>query len=875
MILGNVLHSLFQYAITNKKYEKNELSILLVELLKRKQIIGQLYEANLNEEFILKEASIYLQSIEKWLKDNVKLPLQNTSKTGKNLQILNVCDIEESIWSPKYGVKGKLDLTLHIELKLAAFKSLHGSSTKLTNQMETHTIPVELKSGRTTFSAEHEGQVMLYSLLNHEKRKTSDFGLLLYLKDMNMKFIKVSTASLRGLIQLRNELVYFISSNKLPSVKNEERSCSRCPQLVVCSMFNKRETNPTDFKLYSDSIQHLTESHRDYFFKWFQMLEYEFKNDKQFESGDLVWFKSKEELESRGWCVFDLQLINRTNSTSRDEDYTGEGFHLFEFKRTQSLKELNLKENDMILLTSQTDNLVGIAQGFIRSIQNNNTQFSLLVDKNLLNLKLSKDHLFRIDKINFRSSVCLNYTNLSRLFFQNEICQRLRAYIIDKQAPTFQKVLSKQDILKTKDLFKKLNKSQKAAILKAIMSNDYLLIKGYPGTGKTTTIASLIAILLKLDKRILFTSFTNSAVDNLLIKLIEKYSIDFVRIGSYERIHPEVQKYELSTLTANLETVEQLDEFYKSKQLIATTCSSINHPIFSKIEFDYCVVDEASQVLLTTCLGPLFSSKKFILVGDLEQLPPVIKSKEAREMGMGVSLFEMLDSKESSVELVHQYRMNNDIMNLANKLTYCGKLECVSESTATSLIKVDEVFLNSIKSESLKLIFTSSIIFIDTSELDCKNGKELEEKQFVNKIESEIISIICNLYEKHSKCDSDDIGIIAPYNNQVKAIQKMFENKRYYQNIEVNTVDQFQGRDKRMILMSFTQSKSNLDSKEYEILNDKRRLTVAVTRSKEKLILVGSIKCLMKYNPLKELIQITKDLNLIIKLNSLDEIKSL
>ena len=196
MILGNLLHMLFQYAITNKKYEKNELNSLLIELLQRKQIISQLYEASLNEEFILKETSIYLQSIEKWLKENIKLPLTKQN-SAKNLQIINVCDIEESIWSPKYGMKGKLDLTLQLELKISAFKTLVNSNKKTSNP-ETHIIPVELKSGRTTFSAEHEGQVMIYSMLNNEKRKSSDFGLLLYLKDMNMKFIKVSNNSIRG-----------------------------------------------------------------------------------------------------------------------------------------------------------------------------------------------------------------------------------------------------------------------------------------------------------------------------------------------------------------------------------------------------------------------------------------------------------------------------------------------------------------------------------------------------------------------------------------------------------------------------------------------------------------------------------------------------
>jgi len=198
-------------------------------------------------------------------------------------------------------------------------------------------------------------------------------------------------------------------------------------------------------------------------------------------------------------------------------------------------KEFNLKENDMILLSSQTDNLIGISQGFIQTIKNNNTMFSLLLDKNLAanSFKVNSEHLFRIDKINFRSSTCLNYTNLSRLFIPSEMSAKLRSWIIDKKTPTFQATLPKQDILRTKELFKKLNQSQKAAILKAIMANEYLLIKGYPGTGKTTTIASLIAILAKLDKRILFTSFTNSAVDNLLLKLVEKFPMDFVRIGSY------------------------------------------------------------------------------------------------------------------------------------------------------------------------------------------------------------------------------------------------------------------------------------------------------------------------------------------------------
>ena len=106
MILGNLLHMLFQYAIKNQKYNKDEINSLLIDLLKQKQIINQMYEANLNEEHMLKETLIYLTSIEKWLQDHIKLPVKGNKidqKPIKNFQISNVCDIEESLWSTKYG----------------------------------------------------------------------------------------------------------------------------------------------------------------------------------------------------------------------------------------------------------------------------------------------------------------------------------------------------------------------------------------------------------------------------------------------------------------------------------------------------------------------------------------------------------------------------------------------------------------------------------------------------------------------------------------------------------------------------------------------------------------------------------------------------
>jgi len=132
-----------------------------------------------------------------------------------------------------------------------------------------------------------------------------------------------------------------------------------------------------------------------------------------------------------------------------------------------ALKQVNIKENDMILLSSQSNHLVGISQGFVKSIKNQNRTFSLVLNRDITNSPYKID-VFRIDKINYRSAICANYTNLMKLMDDSPRCKRLREYIVEKAKPSFERVLPKQAILKTKNIFKKLNQSQQAAILKVL-----------------------------------------------------------------------------------------------------------------------------------------------------------------------------------------------------------------------------------------------------------------------------------------------------------------------------------------------------------------------------------------------------------------------
>ena len=159
------------------------------------------------------------------------------------------------------------------------------------------------------------------------------------------KFVKVTPGSLKGLIQLRNELVHHLDKNLLPEVKNEPRFCAKCPQLVACSLFNDAEEaaieavtgerSSNNIDTYASSIAHLSDAHKTYFFKWYRMLELEFSDYKQFNAGPMIWWESSKKLESAGWTVFDLKLKQAasTSISSASAEYAGEGFFPFEFEK--------------------------------------------------------------------------------------------------------------------------------------------------------------------------------------------------------------------------------------------------------------------------------------------------------------------------------------------------------------------------------------------------------------------------------------------------------------------------------------------------------------------------------------------------------------
>ena len=245
--------------------------------------------------------------------------------------------------------------------------------------------------------------------------------------------------------------------------------------------------------------------------------------------------------------------------------------------------------------------------------------------------------------------------------------------------------------------FESMNSCQQRAVCQALAARDYMLVEGMPGTGKTRLISFLVRVLLFLGKSVLVASYTNTGVDNLLMKIVDDACVDepysIVRIGTERRVHRRVRRFcierrlrqdkeqladdtdddarspsDLGTsplpltpaTSAEKDSAFELQRYItllEGAHLVATTCLGVRHPLFDRRRFDFCIVDEAGQITEPVVLGPLRACETFVLVGDHKQLPPLVKNPRAIAGGMDVSLFKRLcdtDHEGAKVALTHQ-----------------------------------------------------------------------------------------------------------------------------------------------------------------------------------------------------------------------------
>lgn len=469
-----------------------------------------------------------------------------------------------------------------------------------------------------------------------------------------------------------------------------------------------------------------------------------------------------------------------------------------------------------------------------------------------------------------------------------------------------------------------LNKSQKSAIENSLSCENFFLIHGPFGTGKTRTLVELISQETRQNHKVLATAESNAAVDNILERLMDNKKLNLTRLGHPQRvskhnitqtlaykvenhklnkkitkIHRKIDNliekrkvhtkptpqyrrgfgdYDILHLASKgkggrgissekmksmanwIEINQEIDEAHDeikrienrmikeivdSSDVILATNSSAALESISHVKFDVAIIDEASQATIPSILIPIAKAHRFILAGDHKQLPPTIISERAHELEK--TLFEELIRiyPFKSQLLNVQYRMNSLLMKFPNREFYNNGLK--SDSS------VDDITINDILTSQHE---EKALLFIDTSEVEDNREMHLKDsKSIINGLEADISVSIAQDY-LNAGAGEDDIGIISPYADQVKLIQEKTP-------VEVKTVDGFQGREKEIIIISTVRSNPHGN---IGFLKDLRRLNVAITRAKRKLIIIGNTNTLITNPTYARLIEFVESENLLVKI---------
>ncbi|KAL8186954.1 UNVERIFIED_CONTAM: Tripartite DNA replication factor [Gekko kuhli] len=580
--------------------------------------------------------------------------------------------------------------------------------------------------------------------------------------------------------------------------------------------------------------QHLKPVHLEYFCLWYLMLTLENQCKDEKRGHRNIWMMTSAEREKHGDCVGNVSRIESVQEVS-----DGQYLHWFQ-RKNNPMPVTTLTVGDRIVVSGEDSTLLGLSTGYVQEISR--TKISCLLDRNLSNL--AEDVLFRLDHEEGAFGTDAPLANLSKLMENSPVSEKLRNLIIEFHRPQFFQHLSavlpaeaKETVAK---ILKGLNKPQKQAMKQVLLSKDYTLIVGMPGTGKTTTICALVRILYACGFSVLLTSFTHTAVDNILLKLA-KFKVVFLRLGRAQKVHPDIRKFTEEEIcrSRSIKTVGHLEKLYDSQPIVATTCMGINHPIFTRKKFDFCIVDEASQISQPICLGPLFCSLRFVLVGDHQQLPPLVQNAEARDLGMSESLFKRLEqNKNAVVQLNVQYRMNSKIMSLSNKLMYDGKLECGSERVSKAVadlpnlkgLKLEQHSSETWLKETLDP--NNAVCFLNTEKVPAP--EHTEKGGISNMTEAKLVLFLTSMFIQ-AGCKPSDIGVISPYRHQLKIITDLMTSS-HINKVEVNTVDKYQGRDKSIIIVSFVRNHSDGNAAEPDQAGSPRPGTAAgvpAARAKE------------------------------------------
>ncbi|GGE90378.1 DNA replication ATP-dependent helicase Dna2 [Chishuiella changwenlii] len=806
--------------------------------------------------------------------------------------------LEPSFLCEQYGIQGRLDL---LDL----------------NDDGTNKI-IELKSGGAPFPDDgksikpnHATQLflyyqiigVLYELEFKDITKNTE-GFILYSKvyQGNLRFEVPSLKRVQRIFELRNQII--INENRLATKTDKE--IENLLYNIKPANFIKRKINPRFRELLEEQLEKFiypirTSSplQKAYFYSFANFIAKEQYMAKLGLSQSTtnnglasLWLNSFEEKNNNFEIIYDLEIVENNISDIKKE---------IKLKRTNISNDfISIREGDICILypRNKSNDSVLTNQVFkctIKSIsreyivlrfryQQPNTRFFDSFDKN---------GKWALERDFMDSSFTSMYRNLYS--FMQSSTQK-KELILTQTTPKSKVNYSYHNEL--------LSEEQNRILSKALSANDYFLLNGPPGTGKTSIIIKELVkeIFEKQSSNILLLAYTNRAVDELCeainTAISDEIEQKFIRIGS-----------ELSTSTAfhkNLlnKIIEQKDheleekgekfsrktiqDIINNQRIFVSTVASISskNDILKLKKFDTIIIDEASQILEPQIVGILPKAERFIMIGDHKQLPAIVlQSPELAKtnnellesiglMNRKNSIFERLYEfcEKNKIEnafdqLTYQGRMHAEIADFPNQYFYDGKLNVafdipnLNDGVKQSLERqrADLYFINhDITNEFQQFIINNRFAYINVDENPYLAPTNIQEADLIVQFVQEIIS----LYELNNKefDPKKTIGIIAPFRNQIALIKQKLElaNIPNHEQITVDTVERYQGSQRDIILYSFAVTYSSQLNALVNMNDDgnvDRKLNVALTRAKEQLFLIGNQTILKENAIIKTLIE--------------------
>ncbi len=773
------------------------------------------------------------------------------------------CFLEPSFFSEQYGLQGRLDVLFRHENRAAI---------------------IELKSGKTYkpnqygISHAHFTQTLLYDLMIRSVfgKGIDPKNYILYSSSMqqSLRFAPRVKAQQYEALQIRNQLVAIDWELKdLTKWVSQKGMTDLVLERPI--LFSKLSSNrfahvkgflAEDIALFEKIYKSLSKLERKYFNAFSGFIAREHQLSKTGVEGidgmnglAALWRKAFEE-KNEQFEILSYLIIN--NNQSKAEQPT------IQFERTERTHPLaNFRKGDIVVLYPIEE-----VPSTRSAILNHQIFKCTIVDLDQRQVKV------QLRSQQFNTSIFEKYKNwnLEHDMMDSSFLGLYRGLFQFAQQPVHKRdlLLAKRPPRKSEPLTidapPELTEEQQAIFRKALAAEEYFLLWGPPGTGKTSMMLKyLVAHLLKnTDEHLILMAYTNRAVDEICeaIERIDKtIRTQYFRIGSRFSTDKRFQPQLLQSKIADAKSRDAIKAILKQHRIVVGTVSSIaNKPELLQLKiFHTAIIDEASQLLEPTIIGLLPHFKRFILIGDHKQLPAVVLQDEAESrvrdedlnsIGLGNlrnSLFERFYHQCRNngwhwayAQLSHQGRMHQNIMQFPNEHFYQRTLKILPASIAHSLKQQTAIELDSHSqlNQSLKQLLQHRILFLP-SPVDENSLTKKTNKQEALLIQSLLAQIHAYYQEQKKPFTPQTIGIITPYRAQIAQIREVLQELKFdIDLITIDTVERYQGGARDIIIISLcTNTIHQMDtlvSRSDEGVD--RRLNVALTRAKEHLVIIGN-----------------------------------